>query len=361
MRQSIEHDMYTTRLLLNGSCVNLGSFEEVRNREISVSEPIFFEFSLKNANSENTITYRIERTEDAGGLQIQEIVTRPRIFSSSGSGPHRWRYHPDSLDEGLYRFQNIQQKTILVRLFKLNPQISGLLIKDEDLERIHFVSADRIGPREFYEKTMLPRFPHVGTRGEFTINLLDKMGQELVNDVLCLGEDSRTLMVQTEAWLGTILNPLKLEVRPLTKTTLELVIGGNKPANVGFGYSIILPIIVSGLIAKPEEKLIIENPEIHLHPKAQTALIQFLVAVAKTGVQVFVESHSDHVLNALRIAVFEKQLTPENLSILYFQSDITSILVDEKGKLRRKTAEGETARIPKGFFDEWTNSMAKLF
>ena len=62
MRQSIEHDMYTTRLLLNGSCVNLGSFEEVRNREISVSEPIFFEFSLKNANSENTITYRSDRT-----------------------------------------------------------------------------------------------------------------------------------------------------------------------------------------------------------------------------------------------------------------------------------------------------------
>ena len=197
---------------------------------------------------------------------------------------------------------------------------------------------------------------------------MDKLAQELVNETLCLGDDARTLITQTQAWLGTILNPLTIKINPLKVNILELLIGGFKPSNVGFGYSILLPIIVTGLIAKPGEKIIIENPEIHLHPKAQSALIEFLVKVANTGVQIFVESHSDHVLNALRVATKENRLSPEDTSILFFATnpannanDITSILIDEKGKLHKKSTEGTSAKIPKGFFDEWTNSMAKLF
>ena len=404
MRQSIEHDQYTTQLILNGSGVNLGSFDDVRHHEISAMEPIFLEFSINNAKVGGTIGYRLERKNDDLSLHIPEMIIQQRFFSSSPDMPPIEKdYCLRYLREELYQLQEVDRKRpCLFRLLKLAPihfnlrtheHESGpdpLIVdrpsstltpvpewglreddyigfegnKDGDnliFEKSHYISADRIGPQELYEKAVLPKFVHVDAIGKFTVNLLDKMRDELVNEKLCLGEDARTLITQTEAWLGQILGPLKLEVLPLTRNTLELRLGGHKPANVGFGYSNILPIIVSGLIAKPEEKLIIENPEIHLHPKAQTALIQFLVAVAKTGVQVFVESHSDHVLNALRIAVFEKQLTPENLSILYFQSNITSILVDEKGKLRQKTADGTTARIPKGFFDEWTNSMAKLF
>jgi predicted ATPase len=233
---------------------------------------------------------------------------------------------------------------------------------------IHFISADRIGPKEFYFKSPLFEHPNVGTKGEFTVNLLDKLAQELVNESLCLGDDAKTLITQTQAWLGKILNPLKLEV-PRSKTNiLELFIGDSKPSNVGFGYSSVLPIIVTGLIAKPGEKIIIENPEIHLHPKAQSALIEFLVKVANTGVQIFIESHSDHVLNALRLATKEKVLSTEETSILFFNknvadnsTEVTSILIDEKGKLHKKTSDGMTTKIPKGFFDEWTNSMAKLF
>jgi predicted ATPase len=223
-------------------------------------------------------------------------------------------------------------------------------------EKIHYISADRIGPQELYEKAVLPKFVHVDAIGKFTVNLLDKMRDQLVNEKLCLGEDARTLITQTEAWLGKILGPLKLEVLPLTRNTLELRLGGHKPANVGFGYSNILPIIVSGLIAKPGEKLIIENPEIHLHPKAQTALIQFLVAVANTGVQVFVESHSDHVLDALRIAVLKKQLLPEEAKVLFLthsdeQLEVITPTLDQNGRLDQ---------WPEDFFDVAVKNLATL-
>jgi hypothetical protein len=405
MRQSIEHDMYTTRLILNGSCVNLGSFDDVRNREISASEPIFFELSIHNPNNfEGVIRYQLESENDGMSLHIPEVIINQRSFSKNPNFPKEEKKHClRYLGKELYQLVVDNSATSrLFRLVKLAPHyflVTGNetqpipLILDEtpnlayteeyndgetdfgyfnfnsdsrkdrdnlNLERIHFVSADRIGPQEFYhQNAMLPQFPHVGTRGEFAVNLLDKMGQELVKDVLCLGEDSRTLMVQTEAWLGTILNPLKLEVRPLTKTMLELVIGGSKPANVGFGYSSVLPIIVSGLIAKPGEKLIIENPEIHLHPKSQSALIQFLVAVANTGVQVFVESHSDHVLNGIRVAVKEGQIDKNEVAIS-FHDCIGPTKKDLKVTSIKLDSQGELSEYPTRFFDEYSNQLFKL-
>jgi len=269
--------------------------------------------------------------------------------------------------------------TFTSKLILLEPDY-GFILRNNDkknyiygisffnFEKIHFISADRIGPQELYLKSNLSDFAHVGRKGEFAVNLLNKMAQELVSEELCLGEDAKTLITQTEAWLGNILAPLSLEVKPLKANFLELLIGGFRPSNIGFGYSSILPIIVTGLIAKPDDKIIIENPEIHLHPKAQSALVEFLVKVANTGVQIFIESHSDHILNALRIATKEKLLKSEDSNILFFSqnletkaNEITSILIDEKGKLHKKTKDGTVARIPKGFFDEWTNSMAKLF
>jgi len=357
MRQSIEDDMYTTRLILNGSCVNLGSFSDVRNREISVSEPIVFEFSAGN-DSKNSIHYCFDNNHvmfpnhDDMILQILRVTKNDNVIfdkarSLLGSNP---------LEEFLYKLEALENR--FLQFYREN-----LYFK---FEEPHFVSADRIGPLEFYQRARPLQFPQVGTRGEFTISLLDKMRDELVNEKLCLGgseklclgEDARTLITQTEAWLGKILNPLTLEVPP-SKTSFELLMGGHKPANVGFGYSSVLPIIVSGLIAQPGEKLIIENPEIHLHPKAQSALIQFLVAVAKTGVQVFVESHSDHVLNGIRVAVKEGQIDKNEVAISFHDCvgptkkdiKVTSIKLDNQGEL---------SEYPTRFFDEYSNQLFKL-
>lgn len=70
--------------------------------------------------------------------------------------------------------------------------------------------------------------------------------------------------------------------------------------NIGYGVSFVLPIIVSGLLAKKGDILIIENPELHLHPKAQSELSLFLSVVANAGVQVLIETHSDHIVNGVR-------------------------------------------------------------
>ena len=134
-----------------------------------------------------------------------------------------------------------------------------------------------------------------------------------------------------------------------------------KPANVGFGYSYILPIIVAGLIAEKGEILIIENPEAHLHPRAQHKLTQFLAKIAVAGVQIFVESHSEHILNALRICLLQQEqqakiLNNTDVSILYFQNNdeqpFVSIPLDEKGNIEE---------WPEGFFDQTDKDFKILF
>lgn len=397
MRQSIEYDRYTTRLILNGSYVSLGNFDEVRNREISVSEPIFFEFEFRNPEVfEAKIRYQLISDTDGMSLHIPEIFLSQRGLSEDIVSPKKNKeYDLHYKDEELYQLHcaSARSDPHLFRLIKLTPhlfelkedQIESIPFiqdgkndisydyvseigfdyfsfdgeKDQDnlkFEKIHFILADRIGPQEFYQKAVLPQFAHVGTKGELTVNVLDKMREALVNEQLCLGEDARNLITQTEGWLGKILNPLKLEIPPSRTNILELFLGGVRPANVGFGYSSVLPIIVSGLIAKPGEKLIIENPEIHLHPKAQSALMQFLVAVANTGVQIFVESHSDHILNATRIAVLKEQLTPQEVSILFFLQGNTQERVNQLPI----QGDGRIETWPTGFFDQMDNDLNVL-
>ncbi len=364
MRQSIEHDPYTTELLLNGSCVNLGNFDDVRNRNIPKENNVIFEFSCSTNKDICFIKNYLKPKSDEMSLLVFEINIFAKFFSGEELKieSHTFKY---DYKNGLYYDDSNKSYSSFV----LNTPVflETTVMESQHLNindffssfyagNIHFISADRIGPQEFYFKSTLPEFRHVGTKGEFAVNLLDKLAQELVNETLCLGDDARTLITQTQAWLGKILNPVTVRINPLRVNILELLIDGFKPSNVGFGYSSILPIVVTGLIAKPNEKIIIENPEIHLHPKAQSALIDFLVKVANTGVQIFIESHSDHVLNALRIATKNKVLKPDDVNILFFtqengNSKIIKPTIDDNGRIDN---------WPESFFDETAKSLASL-
>jgi predicted ATPase len=115
-------------------------------------------------------------------------------------------------------------------------------------------------------------------------------------------------------------------------------------------------ILVAGLVARPGEILIVENPEAHLHPLAQSRMGEFLARVSQAGVQVFVESHSEHILNAFRLAVKDKWIENEALSVLYFRrhevDPILRIMVDSDGRIED---------WPKDFFDQRTREFLKLF
>ena len=92
----------------------------------------------------------------------------------------------------------------------------------------------------------------------------------------------------------------------------------HSPVHTGFGLTQVLPIVVAALSADEGDILLVENPEVHLHPAGQALMGQFLAKVALAGVQVIVETHSDHILNGVRVAVASKQLLGANDVAIHF-------------------------------------------
>jgi predicted ATPase len=76
-------------------------------------------------------------------------------------------------------------------------------------------------------------------------------------------------------------------------------------ADSGFGYSQVLPIIVRCLLAGEGDSILIEQPELHLNPALQVRLAEFFIAISRAGRQIVLETHSEHIVNALRVAAAE--------------------------------------------------------
>jgi predicted ATPase len=131
-----------------------------------------------------------------------------------------------------------------------------------------------------------------------------------------------------------------------------------RPSNVGFGITYTLPIVISLLSSKKGHLVLLENPEAHLHPRAQSKIGELAARAAASGVQVVFETHSDHVLNGVRIAVKSKKLDASDAGILFFdrldgdrRAHVTSLEMDSEGRI---------ADWPAGFFDEFEKSIEQL-
>ncbi len=109
-------------------------------------------------------------------------------------------------------------------------------------------------------------------------------------------------------------------------------------ADVGFGLSQTLPVLVALRTAKPDQLVYLEQPEIHLHPRAQTAMAQILAEAAQRGVRVVAETHSELLLLGVQTLVAEKKLSPELVKLHWFtrqpdgSTKIQSADLDESGR-----------------------------
>ncbi len=120
--------------------------------------------------------------------------------------------------------------------------------------------------------------------------------------------------------------------------------------NVGFGLSYTLPIIVAILAAQKDALILIENPEAHLHPYAQAKIAELMCIAAQAGIQIVVETHSDHIINGALVACKQEKIAHENIKIYQFERDeqnhaakTTAIQVLKGGKIDKQ---------PAGFFDQ---------
>lgn len=126
--------------------------------------------------------------------------------------------------------------------------------------------------------------------------------------------------------------------------------------NMAFGNTYILPILVGVLTAAPESLMIIENPEAHLHPKAQLRVGELLAKAAENGVQIFVETHSDHLLNGVRVSAAKGNIDVGKVAVHFVNSKGTEHNITELELFQ----DGSLSAWPQGFFDEWEKALSEI-
>lgn len=234
--------------------------------------------------------------------------------------------------------------------------------------RFSYLSAERWGPRLTYPYEDAEQTEGLGIYGEYAIRYLIDHGDDPVEnfDVLHPNAKGAGLIHQVQAWLGELSPGVRLDVKPIRDAGVSVAGFGferrgdvasryYRPTHVGFGLTYSLSLLVSLLSAKPGAILLFENPEAHLHPRGQTQLAR-LMALASRRVQLVVETHSDHIMNGLRVAVKQQEILPRNLCFHYFKREGVTSRVDTP----KIDEDGRLSFWPDGFFDEHENMLAAL-
>ena len=174
---------------------------------------------------------------------------------------------------------------------------------------------------------------------------------------------------QVNFWLNKILD---LNLMPLTQKidnirvkvsyhNFDLDGAEMSPFNLGAGVSYLTKILILGLSLKEGDILIVENPEVHLHPKAISRFAEFFMFLANGGIQVILETHSEHIINKMRYFVFKGQLSSKEVQIYYrerFDKPFDSIRINDKGKYIN--IDDKIIEFPAGFFDSDLDELLEM-
>ncbi len=323
LRQSLEKNTLPDKgLLLKGEYVNLGTGQDILS-EHAENDTIEFILTWKDLNPVSFV----------------------------------FRYAPQS------DLQPVENKRI-----KMNFEDFSLFNKN-----FQYLSADRISPKTAYEASdyYIKDLNSLGNHGEYTAHYIAEYGLTplLIPALRHEKASAPNLLENLDKWMSEISPGVRIHANlQLSINSVSLGYAfeqGNemtadfKPQNVGFGLTFVLPVIVSILRSKPGDMLIIENPEAHLHPGGQTVLGKLCSIAAKNGVQLFIESHSDHFLNGIRVAVKEGLIQYDQVKLFFLERSpsgmhATTILTPEIDP------SGRINIWPGGFFDEGDRQLARL-
>jgi predicted ATPase len=216
-----------------------------------------------------------------------------------------------------------------------------------------FVAADRLGPTLFEEKNDLYVHNPIGNNGEFKLNVLagnDELKKELATSISRIMDGGVMDISGDQEKTNEV---LKLYFSTIGDSKKQI-----KAINSGFGYSYVIPILLSALTMKGG-CLFIENPEAHLHPCAQSKLMKELIRITlKNNTQLFVETHSEHIVNAMRLCMLYTDKEYEDLT----SNDVSVYFFDKNMDIKKLSVEpdGQMPEWPKGFFDQAERDAAEI-
>ena len=336
LHQTMREHEWSSRLLLNGATVRLGAVADVVDqvhgrRDCGIAllddDAAWFRWDFEGERDEMSMAVRRACGESDAGDGWDVDGTQP--------------------------------------LHYLLPMSSSALSLTGRLRGLTYLTAERLGPRELYVFDDPQLTPVVGPRGEYAVSVLHSGRDVRVLGKLVIANVPPTRFRQVEARMARFFPGCVLAVERVPRAnaaTLGIRISADtdfhRPVHSGFGLTQVLPVVVAALSANTNDLVLIENPEVHLHPAGQAAMGEFLSEVASAGVQVVLETHSDHVLNGIRRAVKSRRLASDDVALHFFRprlgdpaqggAQVQSPVVD---------ADGNVDNWPEGFFDQFDRDM----
>ena len=348
LSQSMRENEWSNKLALNGNLVQLGTVSEVVDL---VDGHKSFGITLW-VDSDVHIHWKFSGERKAMSMDVEriDIKYKDKFF------------HRES--------QPFSSYTLCKLIPPLDYEFESTFTFPNYVSKLTYLTAERLGPRDtyLYRDTLSDDFV-VGPNGENTVSLLyanqsKPVETELVNN----NATSTSLLSQVKAHMNRFFPDFDLTIEPISHTNMlkmkiltSKILGFHRPGHTGFGVTQLLPIIVGALSAEKGDIIIVENPEIHLHPAGQAMVGEFLTEVASAGIQVFIETHSDHVLNGVRRGVRKQILPPSDVSLNFFQQRaIEETEVLPQVQIIAMDKNGNLDSWPTNFFDQIEKDLSYI-
>ena len=227
-----------------------------------------------------------------------------------------------------------------------------------------YLSAERVGVEDIYKQNLMNEY-RIGIHGEYAFDYLStERLNELREPTFAVNEIGMNLGNQVDYWLnyimGYFITAERISGTGIVRVSYRRGDSGSrelKPCHVGTGVSYVASVITAALSCKIGSLFVVENPEIHLHPGAQSRLLEFFWYLAEKGLQVIIETHSDHIFNGVRKSIRKSAASAEDVKIYFFTQDENhlsrpvAIHVDENGVIRNQE---------KGLFDQFDDDLDEL-
>jgi predicted ATPase len=312
--------------------------------------------SIDSLNEENFI--RFENNENVFNIETDNAVFNDYLYNEQGKFTTKKinysSFIPTDIEvEYETEISNFKdEKIIEKRTIQLVPKLDGIkIILRNFFETLNYIGPLRQAPKDEYSINGIGF--SVGVEGEYLAEVFSNLSKDYISYYKLEENDTTLNFINCEDFFVNAVKYWLCDRFKLCSDVYSIKEGdsfiiyvqsntGIKSTikHVGFGISQILPIIVEGLRIGAGETLILEQPEIHLHPKVQSLVTDFLLSLVVQGKKIIIETHSDHLITRLRRRIAEDPTNGlDNRVLLTFvevgSSDILfrSIDIDDFGNL----------------------------
>ena len=327
LKQTLEATYDPGPLLLEGPNVQFTLAEQFLSKLIGEERADRFQIRVETCKRDFFFSVRTTFRKGPKGIEIVEMTTTESTYQLLS--PEGMTLYPGMSPEEiksladqywvLKNFDAVKPSRCFLRLEYQDGQGSVSLTPDLEfriLSSIHLPGLRGNPERTYKPASTGPQYP--GTFEHYAAGIIHEWQETRDERLETLADALHTLGLTGQ--VGT---------KKIGDTRIELQVGrflrdkaGETDmvsiADVGFGVSQVLPVLVALIVARPTQLVYLEQPEMHLHPRAQVALAQVLAAAAKRGVRVVAETHSSLLLLAVQTLVAEGDLSPELVKLHWF-------------------------------------------